>query len=263
MGRLKTEPEIELMRLAGRVVAEALAAMRDAIVPDVTTTQDLDEVAAEVLRRRGAKSAFLGYLPPFSTVTYKHNTCLSVNEEIVHGVPSKKRVLRDGDIISLDMGASIDGWYADSAITVPVGEISAAARNLLLVTREALFKGIAQARVGNTIGDIGAAVQRHAERSRYKVVLELVGHGIGNTVHEDPQVPNHGRPGSGIKLRPGMTICIEPMINIGTEDAVKNSDDDWEIFSTADGSLSAHFEHTVAITESGPDILTLPPSEGK
>jgi methionyl aminopeptidase len=263
MGRLKTQAEIELMRLAGRVVAEALAAMRDSIVPGVTTTLDLDDVAAEVLRRRGAKSAFMNYLPPFSSVAYKHHTCLSVNEEIVHGVPSRRRVLREGDIISLDMGASIDGWYADSAITVPVGEVSAAARNLLVVTREALFKGISQARVGNTIGDIGAAVQRHAERSRYRVVRELVGHGIGNTVHEEPQVPNHGLPGAGQKLKPGMTICIEPMINIGSQDAIKSLGDGWEVFATADGSLSAHFEHTVAITDNGPDILTLPPSEGK
>jgi len=263
MGRLKAQPDIELMRLAGRVVAEALAAMRDAIVPNVTTTHDLDEIAADVLRKRGAKSAFMGYHPPFSSVSYQHHTCLSVNDEIVHGVPSKKRVLRDGEIISLDMGAAIDGWYADSAITVPVGEVSAAARNLLIVTREALFKGIAQARAGNTIGDIGAAVQRHAERSRYKVVRELVGHGIGNTVHEEPQVPNYGIRGSGIKLKPGMTICIEPMINIGTEEAIKSAGADWEVFLTADGSLSAHFEHTVAITENGPDILTLPPSEGK
>lgn len=263
MGSLKTPPEIEMMRLAGRVVAEALATMRDAIVPDETTTLDLDEIAAEVLRKRGAKSAFKDYLPPFSSVAYRHHTCLSVNEEIVHGVPSKKRVLREGDIISLDMGASMDGWYADSAITVPVGEVSAAARNLLVVTREALFKGIGQARVGNTIGDIGAAVQRHAERNRYKVVRELVGHGIGNTVHEDPQIPNHGLPGAGARLKPGMTICIEPMINIGTEDAAKSLGDGWEVFLTADGSLSAHFEHTVAITENGPDILTLPPSEGK
>jgi methionyl aminopeptidase len=262
MSRLKAQPEIELMRLAGRVVAEALAAMRDAIVPGVTTTQDLDEVAAEILRKRGAKSAFLGYQPSFSSVPYQHHTCLSINDEIVHGIPSKKRILREGDIISLDMGASIEGWYADSAITVPVGEVSAAAKNLLVVTREALFKGIAQARVGKTIGDIGAAVQRHAERSRYKVVRELVGHGIGNTVHEEPQVPNHGRPGSGIKLKPGMTICIEPMINIGTAEIVHDPDDEWTI-STNDGSLSAHFEHTVVITEEGPDILTLPPSEGK
>lgn len=262
MVRLKSPEQIELMRLAGRVVAEALLAMQAAIVPDETTTLDLDDVAAEVLRKRGAKSAFLGYKPSFSDVPYQYNTCLSVNNEIVHGLPSKKRVLRSGDIISLDMGASIDGWFADSAITVPVGEVSAAARNLLTVTRESLYKGIAQAKAGNTLGDIGSAVQRHAERSRYGVIRELVGHGIGNTVHEAPQVANYGRPGSGEKLRPGMTICIEPMINIGSRETLHKQGDPWTIFS-ADGSLSAHFEHTVAITEAGPDILTLPPSEGK
>jgi len=262
MVRLKTPEQIELMRLAGRVVAEALCAMRDAIVPDVTTTLDLDEVAAEVLRKRGAKSAFLGYKPSFSNVAFQFNTCLSVNDEVVHGLPSKDRVLRTGDIISLDMGASVDGWFADAAMTVPVGDVSPAARNLLTVTRESLYRGIAQARAGNTLGDIGAAVQKHAERSRYGVIRELVGHGIGNTVHEAPQVANYGRPGTGEKLLPGMTICIEPMINIGKREVVHKPGDEWTIFS-ADGSLSAHFEHTVAITEAGPEILTLPPSEGK
>jgi methionyl aminopeptidase len=262
MGRLKTPEEIEMMRLAGRVVAEALLTMRGAIVPDVTTTLDLDEIAAEVLRKRGAKSAFLGYQPSFSSVPYRYHTCLSVNEEVVHGLPSDRRVLRHGDIISLDMGASIDGWFADSAITVPVGEISSQAKNLLTVTRDALYKGISQAWPGRTVGDIGAAVQRHAERNRFKVVRELVGHGIGNTVHEDPQVPNHGRAGGGARLKVGMTICIEPMINVGTQSITHLPGDDWTI-STGDRSLSAHFEHTVAITEHGPDILTLPPSEGK
>jgi len=262
MVRLKTPEQIELMRIAGRVVAEALQAMRDAIVPDETTTLDLDDVAAEVLRKRGAKAAFLGYKPSFSDVPYKYNTCLSVNDEVVHGLPNAKRVLRTGDIISLDMGASIEGWFADAAITVPVGEVSASASNLLTVTRESLYKGIAQAHAGKTLGDVGSAVQRHAERSRYGVIRELVGHGIGNTVHEPPQVANHGRPGTGEKLRVGMTICIEPMINIGKRDVLHKDGDPWTIFSS-DGSLSAHFEHTVAITETGPDILTLPPSEGK
>src|SRR5579884_2644424 len=189
MLRLKSAEEIEMMRRAGHVVAEALAAMRDAIVPNKTTTQDLDDVAAEILRKRGAKSAFLGYRPPFSNVAYKHNTCLSVNEEVVHGVPSKKTVLRSGDIIGLDIGASVDGWYADAAITVPVGEICSAAKNLLTVTYHALMLGIAQAKVGNHVEDISSAVQRHVERARYGVVRSLVGHGIGRSPHEDPQVP--------------------------------------------------------------------------
>ena len=262
MIRLKTAEEIEMMRRAGRVVAEALAAMRDAIVPGVTTTQDLDEVAAAVLQQRGAKAALLGYKPSFSRVPYKHNTCVSVNNEVVHGVPSPKRILKVGDIVSLDLDASVDGWCADAALTVPVGPVSAAAKNLLIVSREALFKGISQARVGNTIGDIGSAIQRHVERSRYNVVRDLVGHGIGQTPHEDPQVTNYGKPGRGDRLQAGMTICIEPMVNIGKSDVGHHKGDVWTIF-TADNSLSAHFEHTVAITEDGPDILTLPPSQEK
>ncbi len=262
MVRLKSAEEIEMMRRAGRAVAEALAAMRDAIVPGVTTTLDLDEVAADVLQRRGAKPALLGYKPSFSRVPYKHNTCISVNNEVVHGVPSSKRVLHEGDIVSLDLDASIDGWCADAALTVPVGTVSTAAKNLLTVSREALFKGISQARVGNNVGDISAAIQRHAERSRYNVVRDLVGHGIGQTPHEDPQVANYGKPGRGERLRAGMTICIEPMVNVGRHDVAHKKGDVWTIF-TSDGSLSAHFEHTVAITEEGPDILTLPPSDEK
>lgn len=262
MIRLKTAAEIEMMRLAGRIVAETLGAMRDAIVPGETTTLDLDEIAGEALKARGAKPILLGYKPSFSNVPYQHNTCISVNNEVVHGVPSRKRVLKPGDIVSLDLDASVDGWCADSAMTVPVGAVSSAARNLLTVTREALFRGIGQARVGNTVGDIGAAIQRHAERSRYGVVRDLVGHGIGRTPHEDPQVSNYGRPGRGDRLRPGMTICIEPMVNIGRFEVGHLPGDVWTI-ATDDGSLSAHFEHTVAITEDGPDILTLPASEGK
>ena len=262
MIRLKSAEEIEMMRRAGRAVAEALAAMRDAIVPGETTTLDLDEVAAEVLKKRGAKPALLGYKPSFSRVPYKHNTCISVNNEVVHGVPSGKRVLHEGDVVSLDLDASIDGWCADAAMTVPVGTVSTAAKNLLTVSREALFKGISQARVGNNVGDISAAIQRHAERSRYGVVRDLVGHGIGQTPHEDPQVANYGKPGRGDRLRAGMTICIEPMVNIGKHDVAHHKGDVWTIF-TSDGSLSAHFEHTVAITEDGPDILTLPPSQEK
>ncbi len=263
MIRLKTPAEMEMMRRAGQVVAEALAAMRDAIVPGETTTQDLDEVAAEVLKRHGAKSAFLGYQPSFSDVPYRHNTCLSVNEEVVHGVPSARRILQPGDIVGLDMGASVDGWYADAAMTVPVGSVSSAAKNLLIVTREALYKGIAQARPGNRIGDISAAVQRHAERSRYGVVQELVGHGVGTSPHEKGlDVPNYGRAGTGQRLRVGMTFCIEPMINLGSREVTHLPNDEWTIIAT-DKSLSAHFEHTVAITEAGPEILTLPLSEEK
>jgi len=181
----------------------------------------------------------------------------------VHGVPSKNRTLKDGDTVGLDMGASIDGWFADSAITVPVGEVSPAAKNLLVVTREALFKGIAQAKLGNRMGDISYAVQKHAERNRYGVVRELVGHGVGTSPHEKGlDVPNYGRPGTGERLKVGMTFCIEPMVNLGSREIMHLPGDEWTIIS-ADRSLSAHFEHTVAITEVGPDILTLPPSGGK
>lgn len=262
MFQLKSASEIEMMRIAGRIVGEALEAMRDAIVPGVTSTLDLDEIAADILKKRGAVPVLLGYQPSFSDVPYMHHTCISVNDAVVHGVPSKSIILQDGDIVSLDMDASVDGWCADATITVGVGTISSAARNLLIVTREALFKGINQARPGNTTGDIGYAVEQHASRSRYGVVRDLIGHGIGRTPHEDPQVPNYGRRGAGTRLRAGMTICIEPMVNAGTREVVHRPGDDWTIF-TRDSSLSAHFEHTVAITEDGPDVLTLPPSEGK
>jgi len=255
MVSLKSPEQIEMMRRAGRVVAEALLAMHNAIVPDKTTTLELDEIASEVLSRRGAISAFKGYRPPFSNVEYKYNTCTSVNEEVVHGIPSTKRILRTGDIVALDCGASVEGWYADAAITVPVGEISLAAKNLLTVTREALYRGIAEARPGAYLGDISNSIQRHAERSRYGVVRSLVGHGIGRRPHEDPQVPNYGRKGKGLVLKPGMTICIEPMVNARTREVAHVAGDEWTIIS-ADRSLSAHFEHTVAITEGGPDILT-------
>ena len=255
MVSLKSPEQIELMRRAGRVVAEALLAMREAIVPDQTTTLDLEQIANEVLARRGAVSAFKGYRPSFSSVAYKYNTCISVNEEVVHGVPSKTRVLKTGDIVALDCGASVEGWYADAAISVPVGEVSPAAKNLLTVTREALYKGIAEVKPGAFLGDISNAVQRHAERSRYGVVRSLVGHGIGRSPHEDPQVPNYGRRGKGLVLKPGMTFCIEPMINGRTHEVSHVPGDDWTIIS-ADRSLSAHFEHTIAVTEDGPDILT-------
>lgn len=255
----KSPSEIEMMRCAGRIVGEALEAMRDAIVPGVTTTLQLDEIAGDVLKKRGAIPVLLGYQPSFSDVPYMHHSCISVNDAVVHGVPMANRVLMEGDIVSLDLDASVDGWCADATITVPVGNISAAARNLLTVTRDALYRGIAQAKPGNTTGDIGFAVYEHATRSRYGVVRDLIGHGIGRTPHEEPQVPNYGRRGRGDRLVPGMTICIEPMINIGSPEVEHRPGDEWTIYSS-DHSLSAHFEHTVAITEDGPVILTMPPS---
>lgn len=257
---IKSPAEIEAMREAGKAVAAALTAMRDAIVPELTSTADLDDVAHEVLKSRGAKPTLLGYKPSFSNVPYPRVSCISVNEEILHTVPSPKKILRHGDIVTLDLDASIDGWVADSAITVPVGEVTPAARNLLVVTRDAMFKAISQARVGNTMGDVSAAMQRHVERNRYNVIRTCTGHGIGRTPHEDPSVPCYGKPGGGPKLRVGMTFCIEPMVMIGHYNVTHRPGDDWAII-VADGSLSAHFEHTVAITEDGPDILTLPDLE--
>jgi methionyl aminopeptidase len=262
--RLKTPGEIAAMRQAGIAVAVALRAMRDAIVPGETTTLDLDEIAGETLKQFGAKPALLGYKPSFSAVPYLHNTCISVNQEVIHGVPSAKRVLKEGDLVSLDMDASIDSWCADATITTAVGKISERAKRLSAVTREAMYKGIEQARVGKTIGDIGYAVQRHVERNDMNVVRDMVGHGIGQTPHEPGlDVPNFGRPRRGIPLQAGMTFCIEPMVMLGRHEVIHAPNDIWTIV-TQDGSWAAHWEHTVAVTKDGPLILTSPPKgEGK
>lgn len=246
------------MREAGKAAAAALAAMREAIVPGQTTTLDLDEVAGATLAQYGAKAALNGYKPPFSNIPYLHNTCISVNNAIIHGVPHKGQVLREGDIVGLDLVAMVDGWCADTAITVPVGSISENARRLLTVTREALYKGLAQVRAGAHMGDVSAAIQRWAEQQRCGIARDLVGHGIGNTVHEPGlDVPNRGRPGTGPRLVPGMTFCVEPMLALGRGDTLQRDDDPWTVY-TKDGSLAAHFEHTVAVTESGPLVLTRP-----
>lgn len=261
MAKIKTVQQIELMRTAGRAVAAALIAMRDAIEPGKTTTYDLDDVATSVLKQHGAVPVLLGYQPPFSPTPYLFTTCISVNDEIVHGVPSRRRILKEGDIVSLDLAASVEGWCADAAVTVPVGKISAQATRLLLVAREGLNLGIASAKAGGTTGDIGAAIQRYVEKCGMSVVRDLTGHGIGDRPHEpELDVPNYGRRGTGVLLQPGMTLCIEPMINLGKADVLHRVGDEWTV-ATRDGSLSAHCEHTVAITENGPDILTLPASE--
>jgi methionyl aminopeptidase len=247
----KSAADIEKMRVAGRVVAEVLEAVENAIVPGVTRTLDLDMLALQISKKHGAIPAFKGYRG------FPANTCISVNEAVVHGIPGD-RVLLNGDIVSFDFACSVNGYFADAAVTLPVGEISAEAKRLLLVTRECLYKGIAQARVGARLGDVASAIQRHAERAGYGVVRELVGHGIGRAMHEDPQVPNFGKPGSGERLAEGMTLAVEPMINQGSA-PVKELADKWTIV-TRDGKLSAHFEHTIAITKRGADILTLPAS---
>jgi methionyl aminopeptidase len=213
------------------------------------TTWDLEKAAVEKMEELGAKPAFKGY-KGFPCVL-----CTSVNQEVVHGIPSSKRVLREGDIVSLDCGVIIDGYYGDSATTVAVGAIGSKAQRLLDVTEESLARGIAAVRPGATLGDVGAAVQEVVEADGFSVVREFVGHGIGTRMHEDPQVPNYGERGRGMKLKPGMVICIEPMVNAGAPD-VQVLADGWTAI-TQDGSLSAHFEHTVAVTEDGATVLTL------
>jgi methionyl aminopeptidase len=249
MIRRKTAAEIEKMRITGRVVAEVLDAMAKAMVPGVTRTADLDQLASRLCRQRGAIPAFLGYRG------FPASTCISVNEAVVHGIPGA-RVLMDGDIVSLDFACSIDGYFADAAVTVPVGQVSPEARRLIAVTRECLYKGIAQARAGARLGDVASAIQKHAERAGFAVVRDLVGHGVGKAMHEEPQVPNFGRPGKGARLEEGMTLAIEPMISQGSY-VVEALPDKWTIV-TKDGKLAGHFEHTVAITRRGADILTLP-----
>lgn len=248
------------MRQAGRALALALRAMADAIVPGETTTLALDEIAGEVLKANGAKAALNGYQPSFSKVPYLHNACISINNEVIHGVPSAKRVLRAGDLVSLDMDASIDGWCADATITVAVGEVNPRAKRLLQVTRDALYQGIAQAKPGNRVGDIGNAVQKHVEKNGMGVVRDMVGHAIGRMPHEPGfDVPNYGKPRTGELLKPGMTFCIEPMVTLGRKGEVAHAPGDpWTIVSV-DGTWAAHWEHTVAITESGAEILTALP----
>lgn len=250
----KSAAEIEKMRAAGRVVGTILREVAAAVRPGVSTGE-LDELAEELIRKHGAKSAFKGYSQGGKT-PFPGVLCTSVNEEIVHGIPSRKRILREGDVFSADFGVVLDGWYGDSAITVPVGQVSDDAARLIEVTRRALEIGIEAAVPGNRIYDIGAAIQAHVESEGFSVVRDFVGHGIGRRLHEDPQVPNYGPGGQGIRLKPGMVLAIEPMVNEGTWE-IEELDDEWTAV-TADRRLSAHFEHTIAITESGPQILTLP-----
>ena len=243
---LKSRPEIEKMRKSNAIVAAILEELSKKIRPGVKTIE-LDRLSEELALKKGARPAFKGYRG------YPYSLCASVNSEVVHGMPSDKE-LKEGDIVSLDFGILNDGYYGDAAVTVPVGEITPAARRLLRVTEEALYRGIAEVKAGNRIGDISAAIQGHVEASGYSVVRDLVGHGIGKSLHEDPQVPNYGSSGRGVELKPGMVFAIEPMVNEGTY-RVEILRDGWTVV-TADGKLSAHFEHSVAITENGPVILS-------
>lgn len=244
----KSAAEIETMREAGRVTARALRLVGEAVAPGITTAE-LDSLAEELIRQAGAVPAFKGYHGFPATI------CASVNKEVVHGIPSRARVLTEGDILSVDVGAIVDGYYGDSAMTFPVGRVSAEAAALLDATRRSLEAGIAQARPGMRLYDISHAVQSVAEAAGFSVVREYVGHGIGRSMHEEPQIPNYGPAGKGPALQEGMVLAIEPMINAGSAD-VRSLDDGWTVV-TDDGAYSAHFEHTVAIGPDGPIILTL------
>jgi methionyl aminopeptidase len=245
----KSRDQIALMRRAGRVVAEMHEECIRVAKPGATTL-DVDRVAREVIERRGARSNFLGY-HGFPAVV-----CTSPNDVIVHGIPSEAVLLEEGDILSIDCGAIIEGWHADAAVTVPIGEIDAESQRLIDVTRRSLEAAIEQVVEGRRLGDIGAAVEGLAEAAGFTVVREYVGHGIGTAMHEEPQVPNYGPPGRGLKLREGIVLAIEPMVNAGGPET-QVLDDGWTVV-TRDGKRSAHFEHTIAVTEHGPEILTLP-----
>ncbi len=247
---LKTPAEIKIMREAGRINASVLAATRELLQPGVTTA-DLNAAAEEVLRKHGCISPFKGYGHP----PYPASVTISINDELVHGIPNKKRKLKEGDIVSVDSGTIFEGFVADSAYTGGVGEISSEAQALLDVTRSALQAGIEMMRPGNRSGDVSAAIQHYVESRGYHLTREYTGHGVGREMHEGPQVPNYGTPGTGVSLRPGMTIAIEPMVLVGT-DETRVLPDQWTVVS-ADGSLTAHFEHSVAVTEGDPLILTV------
>ncbi len=244
---LRSKEEIGKIARASRIVAEVLQGLKGVIKAGITTAK-LDHFAEQEILKRGARPAFKGYR------NFPASLCVSINDEVVHGIPSKKRVLTDGDIVGLDLGAIYQGFYGDAAVTVAIGNVGEAAARLMKVTETSLYRGIEQARVGKRVSDISHAVQVCAEDEGFSVVTEFVGHGIGRALHEDPQVPNFGPPGQGPRLREGMVLAIEPMVNMGKSD-VRVLDDKWTAV-TVDGSLSAHFEHTVVVTKEGPLILT-------
>ena len=246
---LKTSRELKLMREAGRISAKALRLVGEAVKPGVSTAY-LDKLAYDYIISQGARPNFLNY------GGFPATACISVNNQVIHGIPSKHTILKEGDIVSVDLGAVIDGYNGDNAATFACGKVTDEAQRLMDVTRESLYEGIKMATVGNRIGDIGSAVQQYVEARGYSVVRKFVGHGVGASLHEDPEVPNFGKPGRGVRLQRGMTLAIEPMVNAGGYD-VQQLSDGWTVI-TADGSLSAHFEHSIAITDDGPIILTDP-----
>ncbi|HEU4765405.1 MAG TPA: type I methionyl aminopeptidase [Candidatus Eisenbacteria bacterium] len=245
--RINTPEEMEKIRESAQIVGRCLLLLGKEVRPGITT-QELDRIAEEYIRSQGGEPAFKGYRG------YPASICASINEEVVHGIPSGKRVVKEGDVVSLDIGVKKAGFYGDAARTFAVGAVSEAAQRLLEATERSLYEGIDQARPGGRVSDISSAIEREVKRSGYSVVRALVGHGVGRELHEEPQVPNYGRPGEGPRLRTGMVLAIEPMVNLGGADVVTLADQ-WTVVS-ADKSLSAHFEHTVAIGEEGPIILS-------
>ncbi len=246
---LKTSHELSLMKAACQLSAQALQIAGEAVKPGVSTWE-IDKIAHDYIVKHGGRPNFLGY------AGYPATACISVNHQVIHGIPSKKVILKEGDIVSIDLGAELHGYQGDNAATFAVGAVAPEAQRLMDVTEQALYKGIEAALSGGRIGDISSAVQQHAEGAGFSVVRQFVGHGIGTKLHEEPEVPNFGTAGRGVRLIPGMTLAIEPMINMGAP-AVRTLSDGWTV-ETADGQLSAHFEHTIAITSNGPVILTRP-----
>jgi len=246
---LKTSRELAAMRAAGRISARALKLAGELVEPGISTWE-IDRIARHYIEEQGAVPTFLGY------GGFPASACISINNVVIHGIPSKSQIVKHGDIVSIDIGATYDGYVGDNAFTFPCGDVSAEAQALMDATREGLYEGIKAAKAGNRLGDVGSAIQRYVEARGYSVVRDFVGHGVGAKMHEDPSVPNYGTPGRGVRLLPGMTIAIEPMVNAGVY-TVKTLNDGWTTVTT-DGKLSAHFEHSIAITADGPVILTLP-----
>lgn len=244
---IKTNEQLERMRVACRITALARKAAYDAVAPGVTT-DDIDRIVRKTIEEAGAKPSFLGY------GGFPASACVSINDEVIHGIPSKKRVVREGDIVKIDVGAYIGGFHGDCACTVPCGEVSEEAKRLIEVTRQSFYEGIKFAREGCRVSDISAAVQAYVEANGFSVVRSFVGHGVGRQLHESPEVPNFGRPGHGVRLQKGMTLAVEPMVNAGVYD-VRVLSDGWTV-KTRDGKLSAHYENTIAITDGEPEILT-------
>lgn len=248
MIQVKNSEQLALMQQAGQITGEALLYIRD-FVREGVSTYELDKLIRQFIEKHGARPSFLNYSG------FPASACISINDEVIHGIPSKKRILKDGDIVKIDVGACYKGYHGDSARTIPVGNVSQEAQLLIEATRQSFFEGVEMAKAGMRIGDIGSAIQTYAESKGFSVVRPYIGHGIGHDLHEQPDVPNYGTPGRGVRLCNGMTIAIEPMINAGVKE-VKNLSDGWTV-KTADGKLSAHYENTVAILPDGPKILTL------